>query len=368
MAESAAFTSEQTEFSAMLARFLAEHHPTTRVRQLIETPAVFDRAVWNSLARELGAQAIHLPEAVGGSGFGPIELGIVQEACGRHLYCGPYLSSAVMASGALLAVATERALDGLAPLADGSSIGVLVLDALDDPGRLGHALTVAGGRLDGCAPIVFGTEAADLWLTIARDAAGGGLGLYRMTEAPKTEARTALDPTRPLARVLCAGLPVEHLGPLSPAAIAALWDYFSVALAHELVGAAEALLYSTIEYMKVRVQFGRAIGSFQALKHRCADLLLEVELAKALAREGARVLAVGGSSRQAAAMAKAQASDAAMSAARAAIQLRGGIGFTWEEDTQLWFKRVKSAEMLFGSPAQHREWLLAAMEASDHAG
>ena len=368
MADIAAFSAEQTEFSAMLARFLAERNPTARVRQLIDTPAAFDRSVWNSLARDLGAQAIHLPEAVGGSGFGPIELGIVQEACGRHLFCGPYLSSAVMASGALLAVGTERALDCLAPLADGSSIGVLVLDALDDPVRLGEALSVARGRLDGSAPIVFGTEAADLWLTVARDQAGGGLGLYRMTKAPITEARTALDPTRPLARVVCNDLPVEHLGPLTSGAVAALWDHFSIALAHELVGAAEALLYSTIEYMKVRVQFGRAIGSFQALKHRCADLLMEVELAKALAREGARVLAVGAPSRRAATMAKAQASDAAMSAARAAIQLRGGIGFTWEDDTQLWFKRVKSAEMLFGSPAQHREWLIAALEETNHDG
>lgn len=368
MADSAAFSSEQAAFRAMLARFMAERNPATRVRQLMDTPTAFDRPVWDSLARELDAQAIHLPEAVGGSGFGPIELGIVQEECGRHLFCGPYLSSAVMASGALLAVATERALDCLSPLVDGGSIAVLVLDALDDPARLGHALTVDGDRLGGSAPIVFGTEAADIWLTVARDQATGGLGLYRMIKPPVVEARTALDPTRPLARVSCQDLPVQHLGHLSACAMGALWDQFSIALAQELVGASEALLYSTIDYMRVRVQFGRAIGSFQALKHRCADLLMDVELGKALAREGARVLAEGGPSRRAASMAKAQATDAAMNVARAAIQLRGGIGFTWEDDTHLWFKRVKSAETLFGSAAQHREWLMVALEEMGHDG
>jgi alkylation response protein AidB-like acyl-CoA dehydrogenase len=172
----------------------------------------------------------------------------------------------------------------------------------------------------------------------------------------------SLDLTRPLARVVCDNLPCVRLADLDSLTCGRLWDEWSTALAHELVGVAEALLASTIEYLNVRVQFGRVIGSFQSLKHRCADVLMEVELAKALTREASRTIAAGEPARGAAAMAKAQAADAAMHAARAAIQLRGGLGFTWENDTHLWFRRAKSGEMLFGSPAQQRERLVAHLE------
>lgn len=144
-----------------------------------------------------------------------------------------------------------------------------------------------------------------------------------------------------------------------------LWDQMCVALANEMVGGADHLFTTTIDYMKMRVQFGRTIGSFQALKHRCADLLLELELAKAMAEEASFYLASGEGDAFAANTAKAMASDAYMSVARQAIQLRGGIGFTWEEDTHLWFKRAKASEVFLGTSNWHREQMIQRMEA-DH--
>jgi alkylation response protein AidB-like acyl-CoA dehydrogenase len=140
------------------------------------------------------------------------------------------------------------------------------------------------------------------------------------------------------------------------------WDHICVVLAHEMIGGAQHLLETTIDYTKLRYQFGRPIGSFQGLKHRCADLLMEVEIAKAATHHAARCLDAGEGEAYAPSMAKALAADTYMKAAREAIQLRGGIGFTWEEDTQLWFKRAKSSEVLMGTPAIHRERMISMME------
>ncbi|MGA0838972.1 MAG: acyl-CoA dehydrogenase family protein [Pseudomonadales bacterium] len=358
-----AFSVEQNQFREMVSGFLSTRSPIARVRELIASGQSLDRLLWLALARELGAQGVHVPERAGGSGFGAVELGIVMEEMGRHLFPGVFLSSAVLATTALLAVQGDSAEEALTGLAIGERVGALLLDSLDDPALLGCTLSVsASARLNGIAPLVPGAADADLWLAIARDEVSAELGLYRVLRAPVCQVLTPLDLTRPIARVIATDLPCVRLGVLDAGTCARLWDEWNVALAHELVGAAEALLAGTLDYLKVRVQFGRVIGSFQALKHRCADVLMEVELAKALAREAARTIDAGHPARAGASMAKSQAADAAMQAARAAIQLRGGLGFTWENDTHLWFRRVKSAEMLFGSPAQHREWLMAHLE------
>lgn len=360
-----AFTPEQTQFRDMVAGFLAARSPMARVRELVELDLPLDRDTWQALARELGAQGIHVPERACGSGFGAVELGIVMEEMGRHLYPGPFLSSAVMTTSALLAVEGDAADDALIALSSGDRVGALLIDTLDDPALLGTGLFVSdAGTLAGTAPLVPGATHADLWLAIARDQRSGRLGIFQLDDAPVCHPLGSLDLTRPLSRVICADLPCRRLAHIDAATCGRLWDEWNVALAHELVGSAEALLAGTIEYLKVRVQFGRVIGSFQALKHRCADVLMEVELAKALAREAARTIAAGLPARGAAAMAKSQAADAAMQAARAAIQLRGGLGFTWENDTHLGFRRIKSGEMLFGSPAQQREWLVSHLEAT----
>ena len=170
--------------------------------------------------------------------------------------------------------------------------------------------------------------------------------------------RQALDPTRKLSRVSFADAAAEQVGRLTEAGLNRLWDAICVALAHEMIGGAQHLFDSTVEYTRVRVQFGRPIGSFQALKHRCADLLMELEFAKAVVRHAGFRLAAGASESHTASMAKAMAGDLYMQAAREAVQLRGGIGFTWEEDTHLWYKRAKSSEVFMGTPHFHRERMM----------
>jgi alkylation response protein AidB-like acyl-CoA dehydrogenase len=171
-----------------------------------------------------------------------------------------------------------------------------------------------------------------------------------------------LDSTRKLAKVTFSQANVEKLGDLAPTTLDKLWDHICVALSHEMIGGAQHLFETTIEYTKLRYQFGRPIGSFQGLKHRCADLLMELEFAKAATHHAAQCLASGEHEPYAASMAKALASDAYIEAGRAAIQLRGGIGFTWEEDTQLWFKRAKSSEVFMGAPHLHRERMMTMLE------
>lgn len=363
-----AFTEEQEAFREVVARFLAARAPAGNVRALLEAGRFYDSDVWLALAQELGVTGLHLPEAYGGSGFGPIELGIVLEEMGRQLYTGPYFTSSIMAGCALHGADADAQAALFPSIADGSSVAALVLDSLSDPARLGLSITASadGAHLDGTAPIVPGGLDADVLLVLA--AAGDGLGLFRVNAADaEISLLQSLDPARPVAKVRFSNAPAERIGTVTPERLQHLWDTLSILLAHELVGAAEALLYGTVEYMEQRMQFGRPIASFQALKHRCADLLMEVELAKALAREGARVLASDASPTEIAHMAKSMASDAAMSAARTGIQLRGGIGFTWENDTHFYFKRIKSAEVLFGTPQQHREWLMTHLEATADA-
>ena len=206
--------------------------------------------------------------------------------------------------------------------------------------------------------------AANQLIVVAR--AANGLELYTLTPETDGVAMTAvesLDPTRRLGCVAFSNAHAEKIGDISTNALFTLWQLsMCVALAHEMVGGAQQLLDSTIEYTKLRYQFGRPIGSFQSLKHRCADLLMEVEWAKATTHHAARCLASGNGETYLPNMAKAMASDTYMKAAKEAIQMRGGIGFTWEEDTQLWYKRAKSSEVLFGTPSRHRECMIALIE------
>ena len=356
-------------FRATVARFCAERTPVSEVRRLLEQARTHDHDVWQAFADQLAITGLHVPESLGGAGFGPVETALALEELGRTLYVGPWFTSTIMAGCALHGATPEAQERWFPGLCDGSTVAALVLDDLQDPARLGSRVRVgADGTLSGTAPLVLGAETASLLLVVA--GSEDGISLHAVpAAAPTHRARESLDPTRPLTELTFDATPAECIAQWTPETVQRLWDTLSIFLACELVGAAEALLYGTVDYMGVRMQFGRPIASFQALKHRCADLLMEVELAKALAREGAQTLATDQSPTQIAHMAKAMASDVAMSAARAAIQLRGGIGFTWEEDTHFFFKRIKSSEVLFGTPTEHRDRLvrLLAAQARDAA-
>lgn len=358
------FTEDQERFREVVSRFLQEKSQPSAIRRLMATDEGYDPAVWAQLCGEVGLTGTHIPEAYGGFGFGPIELGVAAEEMGRYLYCGPFFASSVMAASAVMNMASEAAKQELLPgIAAGSAIAALALDNLNSPEQVGRSISAVGGKLTGSAPLVIDARAASLLIVVARE--DDVLGLYALpvdATGVSIEAVEALDPTRKLASVRFDEAEASRIGDANPASLAATWDYICVALAHEMIGGAQHLLETTVDYTKIRYQFGRPIGSFQGLKHRCADLLMEVEMAKAATHHAARCLAAGEGEPYAASMAKAMAADTYMKAAKEAIQMRGGIGFTWEEDTHLWYKRAKSSEVFMGTPSLHRERMMAIIE------
>ena len=359
------FTDDQLQFRDMVLRFLEDKSPPTQVRKLMETAEGYDPAVWQQMCSEVGLAGTHLPENYGGFGFGAVEMGIIAEQMGRHLYCGPYFSSALMAGYAILFGGEESTKERLLPaIADGSTIAALVLDDISASESAGNQIKSLDGRLNGRAKIVVNAHIADTLIVIARE--NNKLGLFQAACDDVTiTPLVTVDPTRKISSIQFEATPAERIGGLSEDQLDNLWDHLSVALAHEMMGGAQRLFETTIEYMKMRVQFGRAIGSFQSLKHRCADLLLELEYAKAMTYESARYLATGEGDCYAPNMAKSMASEAYMSAAKQAIQLRGGIGFTWEEDTHLWFKRAKASEVFLGTPNWHRERMMQRIDENE---
>ena len=359
------YTEEQEQLREVVSRFLQAKSTAVDVRRLMASSEGYDPAVWEQLCGEVGLAGTHIPEEYGGVGFGPVELGIVSEEMGRHLYCGPFFASSVMAGYALLNGATETHKTAILPgIASGDQIATLVLDNLNNPEKVGAALKANEKHVvSGVAPIVIDAHIADVLIVAASTAEGLGLYLVKADAAGLTiTPQEALDPTRKLSRVSFNEVSAERIGGLTEALLNRTWDEICSVLAHEMIGGAQYLFESTLEYTKVRVQFGRPIGSFQALKHRCADLLMELEFAKAAIHHAAFCLAAGDGEPYVASMAKAMASDTYMEAARAGVQLRGGIGFTWEEDTHLWFKRAKSSEVFMGSAHMHRERMMTMIE------
>ena len=359
------FSKEQDLLRDVVSRALRDKSPPTAVRELMSTDRGYDPDVWRELCGDAGLAGVHITETHGGAGGGAVELGIVAEEMGRTLFCGPWFASAAMAGTALLEAASERNRDDLLPcIADGSVIATLVLDDLNRPSGVGRSIRAAAdGKLTGTAAIAVDAHVADLLLVMA--SGPDGLGLHAVEGGASgllVEPLQVVDPTRKLSRVVFAGVPGRRLGDVDSDTLDRIWDRLCSALAHEMIGGAQHLFETTVNYTKERYQFGRPIGSFQALKHRCADLLLEIEIARALTHHSARCLDAGEGEPYAASMAKAAAADAYMSAARAGIQLRGGIGFTWENDTHLWFKRAKGSEVLFGTPAIHRERMMTMLE------
>jgi alkylation response protein AidB-like acyl-CoA dehydrogenase len=372
-----AFTDEQEQFRSVVRRFLQQKSPTTEVRRLMASADGFDPAVWRALADELALTGLVIPEAYGGSGFGPVELGIAMEEQGRALLCAPFFSSCVLGASAILNAGSEAQRSELLPdVANGS---VRVAFAFNEPnGRAATSgvETVAAKRdgkwlLSGTKSFVVDGATAHKLVVVARDAGttgDDGISLFVVDADAKGVERTRLatmDATRKQARVKLDSASALLLGDAGSgaAALSRTLDHAAIALANEMVGGAQALLESAVAYAKLRVQFGRAIGSFQAIKHKCADMLLDVELAKSTAYYAAQAEADGAPETPSlASMAKAAAADAYMRTAAQTIQIHGGIGFTWENDTHLWFKRAKSSEVWLGDPSYHRERMLQTME------
>ena len=372
------FTDEQAQFRVVVRRFMRDRSPASDVRRQMASVDGYDRAVWQRLTRELGLTGIHVPEQYGGQGFGFVELGIVLEEMGRALFCAPFFATAVLATQALLNGATDAQKRALLPaIAVGERIATLAWVEANgrwDAGGIALTATSADGGylLDGTKKFVLDGHTADLVIVAARargTAGEDGVSLFAV-DAPcvglTRRPLETLDATRKQAELVFNNVPARLLGDLGSGAVALsrTLEQAAVALACEMVGGARALLESAVEYAKLRMQFGRPIGSFQAIKHRCADLLLEVELANSAACYAAAALAEDDPEVPAlASLAKACASDAYMRTAAECIQIHGGIGFTWDHDTHLWFKRAKSSEVLLGDACYHRERYLQLTEA-----
>ena len=368
-----AFTDEQEQFRSTVRRFLEDKSPTTEVRRLMATAEGYDPEVWRLLSGDLALPAIHIPERYGGAGFGMVELGIVMEEFGRALLCAPFFSTAVLAANAVLNAGTDAQKSQLLPdLARGARFGTLAVTELSgewDPASITVVATpdADGYRLDGTKSYVVDGQIADRLVVAARQTGSrghAGLALFSLSGKNSGVERSALqpmDPTRKLARIDLRGARAELLGDLEAGAapLVRTLDQAAIALANEMVGGAQTLLDSAVKYSKLRVQFGREIGSFQAIKHKLADVLLEVELAKSAAYYAAQAAAVDDPEWPAlASLAKAATSETYLHTAAECIQIHGGIGFTWDNDTHLWFKRAKSSEIFLGQPSYHRELLM----------
>ncbi len=362
-----AFSEEQEELRRSVRRFLEDKSPESEVRRLMETTEGFDPAVWDQMAQQLGLQGLAIPEEYGGSGYGYVELVVVLEEMGRALLCAPYFSTVALAANILLSSGDDAAKKEYLPgIAAGGTIATLAFT--EDSGRWdesGVTMTASkagdGYTLDGHKSFVLDGHTANLILVAART--GSGVSLFAVDGNAAGLTRTPLstmDQTRKQARLEFSGTLARLVGSEGSgwSALSKTLDLAAVALAAEQVGGAQKVLDMSVEYAKVRVQFGRPIGSFQAIKHKCADMLLEVESAKSAAyyagwaaSEDSDELPVVAS------LAKAYCSDAYFHAAAENIQIHGGIGFTWEHPAHLYFKRAKSSELLFGDPTYHRELL-----------
>jgi alkylation response protein AidB-like acyl-CoA dehydrogenase len=382
-----AFSTEQEELRRTVRQFLDKTSPETEVRHLMATERGYGTGAWRRMADELGLLGMAIPQGYGGAGAGFTELGIVAQEMGRALFCGPFLSTTVLAAAALLESADEAAQSSWLPaIAAGELIATLALPgALPGACGAGPAWEVAarparvqqpgaqhlGGRpdarddwvLDGTAEFVLDGHIADLILVPA--AAPEGTSLFSVHSTAPGLARTllpAFDATRKHARLRFSATPAALIGTPGGAApaLAHVFDLGCAALACEQVGVAERALDMARDYALLRTQFGRPIGSFQAVKHKLANVLLEVEAARSAAWYG---LWAADSRRDelpvAASIAKATCSAAAYLATSENIQVHGGIGYTWEHPAHLYFRRATTSRMWLGDPAGHYERLLS---------
>ncbi len=361
------FSEEQEELRKMVKRFLDEKSPETEVRRLMATDEGYDPAVWEQMANELALQGLGIPEEYGGQGFGPVELYVVFEEMGAALLCAPYFSTVALAANAVMFVGTDADKAAYLPaMASGATIATVALT--DDAGQWNLTNTSTGASASGEGFVLNGvrsyvTDGNVASLILVPAMTPKGLSLFAVAGDAEGVTRVALptmDQTRKQSRIEFHNVPATLVG-VEGAALEGLQTMLHVAataLAAEQVGGAQRVLNNSVEYAKNRVQFGRPIGSFQAIKHKCADMLLDVESAKSAAYYAAwAAQELNDELPIAASLAKSFCSEAYFHCAAENIQIHGGIGFTWEHHAHLYFKRAKSSELFLGDPSYHRELL-----------
>ena len=361
-----AFSDEQEELRRLARKWLSERSPSAVVRHLMETETGYDPAMWQEMA-QMGWQGMGIPEEYGGAGFGHLELTILFEEMGRALLPAPFYSTVALGAGTLLEAGSEKQKhELLGRIAAGEAVVTLAVTEpngrWDEAGVEATAVPSASGwTLNGIKSFVLDGHVADLVVVAARTPAG--LSLFLVDPALNGVARRRLDTmdtTRKQAEVTLTDVSVPEDALVG--ADGTGWQVTErvlekavVALAAEQVGGAQKCLDMSVEYAKTRHQFGRPIGSFQAIKHKCADMLVQVESAKSAAYYAAWAAAEDNEELPIVSpLAKSFCSEAYFFCAAENIQIHGGIGFTWEHDAHLYFKRAKSSEFLFGDPAYHR--------------
>jgi len=366
-----AFTEEQQELRAAARSFLAEASSSERVRAAMASDLGYDPEIWKRIASELGWPAAIVPEDCGGLGLGAVELIALTEVMGEALLCSPFFATVCLAAQAVLgAGGAEQRQRWLAPIAEGQARAAL---ATSEPGLAHDEVALEarregdGYRLEGAKRYAIDGASAD-WLVVSARAPGtrgdDGISLFVVpgdADALERRALPTMDQTRRQAELRFAGVRVPVAARLGEegagaAPLRRALDLGAIALAAESVGGAQRCLDLSVAYAKQREQFGRPIGSFQAIKHKCADMMVKVETARSAAYYAACAAAEDAPDLPiAASLAKSYCSEAYYHCAAEMIQIFGGVGFTWEYDPHLYFKRARASESLLGTPAWHRE-------------
>lgn len=339
-----------------------------------DSSAGFDTALWDVLCNQVGVAAIAVPEDLGGAGYGPAALGVVAHELGRALAPVPFLSSTVLSTGLLLELTdndpdAEKRLTGLI---EGRRTAATALTG-DGGFWRSSAVTLRAARsgdgwcIDGTVRHVLGGTAADDLVVVAtaEDGQPAVFLLDPMADGVVVESERVLDGTRPMATIALNGAPAVRLSDEGSCegVVQRNVDMALAVLSAEQVGACERVLELATTYARTREQFGRPIGSFQAVKHKCADMLVDLEWARSASQASLQALDAGDSAADEvdwrASMAKAVCSESLRRAAHANVQIHGGIGFTWEDSAHLYLRRARSDEVLFGAPAQHWDRLSA---------
>jgi alkylation response protein AidB-like acyl-CoA dehydrogenase len=363
---------EHAELRATVRRLLETRSPEASVRTVMDSEHGYDPELWLQMAGQLGLHGLGLPETFGGSGYGPQETTIVFEELGRALVPSPFFATVALAAQLLVAIddpdANARYLPAIALGDLIATVAVAERAGSWNPSELSDVLAVpseSDWRLHGEKTMVLNADAAGLIIVVVT--AGAGTSVYAVdpgSAGVTIVPLSVLDLTRRQSKVRFDGAKATLVGGhgASAPAVASMLDHASVALAAEQTGAAAHLMEMSVEYAKLRQQFGRPIGAFQAIKHKLADMAFDMERMDSIVRHAATVAAAGSPDLPViTAMAKVFCSEAFFRIAAETIQILGGIGFTWEHPAHLYFRRAKSSEYLLGSPARHREKLLAAL-------
>lgn len=357
-------TPDQQAIREEAARFLRAQSSSEAVRRVVEAGGGLDKELWLSVSRELGWCGMAIPEEFGGLGLGATEVMLLQELSGARLACMPLWSTVCVAAPLVLAAGSGAALEELLPAIAAGEIAITVAfpamgSAEPFDGTLPAASSTADGfLLDGRFDAVIDLPAADVVIVPGR-LPDGTIGLFRLDprmQGKVTPHRT-LDGTRPVASYQLAGVQAERharidRGGLTSSVVAKAIAFAQLGLAAEQLGAARGAMDTTLSYIADRVQFGRSIASFQAIKHRCAKLEVDFAEARSLVYGAAARFSVESSADLLAEIAGARllATELAFRASEEAIQMHGGVGFTWEYDPHLYFKRAQASSVLLGRP------------------